>query len=192
MFITLPVPLGCASHGAMGRSRGGNMYSSVGVRKHFSQAANASLGGGCGGSKHSSSGPALLLQVVAASLAASAVRSAGVGLERRVQRTRRCLCTQATKEDSMVVHKSIVYGHEQEFPPSERVPGKLPTESVPGLRDWLWSRGLDRHFAAVDKWCLEMGAVDFGEVAEETEELAEFLGDALTEEERRVLLRFGY
>uniref|UniRef100_A0A7R9ZY62 Uncharacterized protein n=1 Tax=Pyrodinium bahamense TaxID=73915 RepID=A0A7R9ZY62_9DINO len=62
-------------------------------------------------------------------------------------------------------------------------------ESVKGLRDWLWARGLERHFPAVDEWCLEMGAAEFGEVAESASELAEYLGDALSEEERELLLR---
>eukprot|EP00929_Paragymnodinium_shiwhaense_P121043 TRINITY_DN93161_c0_g1_i1.p1 TRINITY_DN93161_c0_g1~~TRINITY_DN93161_c0_g1_i1.p1 ORF type:complete len:190 (-),score=21.93 TRINITY_DN93161_c0_g1_i1:182-751(-) len=89
---------------------------------------------------------------------------------------------------------SIDDGDETKYPPSLRVDAEgerveMERESVPGLRDWLWSRNLDRHFEAVDRWCVEMGAADFGEVADSSEELADFLGDALTDEERAVLLR---
>eukprot|EP00931_Biecheleriopsis_adriatica_P106650 TRINITY_DN81059_c0_g1_i1.p1 TRINITY_DN81059_c0_g1~~TRINITY_DN81059_c0_g1_i1.p1 ORF type:complete len:406 (+),score=48.42 TRINITY_DN81059_c0_g1_i1:45-1262(+) len=62
-------------------------------------------------------------------------------------------------------------------------------ECVPGLRDWVWARGLDRHFTAINTWCLEMGAADFSEVADNGRDLAEYLGDALNDRERQSLCR---
>mmetsp|Transcript_109598 Transcript_109598/g.341572 ORF Transcript_109598/g.341572 Transcript_109598/m.341572 type:complete len:127 (+) Transcript_109598:593-973(+) len=62
-------------------------------------------------------------------------------------------------------------------------------ERVPGLLMWLESRELVRHLERVTAWCDEMGAADFMEVAENTADLAEHLGDALTPEERERLLR---
>eukprot|EP00448_Togula_jolla_P009216 CAMPEP_0170608548 /NCGR_PEP_ID=MMETSP0224-20130122/21641_1 /TAXON_ID=285029 /ORGANISM="Togula jolla, Strain CCCM 725" /LENGTH=180 /DNA_ID=CAMNT_0010933777 /DNA_START=1 /DNA_END=540 /DNA_ORIENTATION=- len=56
-------------------------------------------------------------------------------------------------------------------------------ECVEGLRDWLWARGLERHFVAVNEWCREMGPADFVEVADNRDDLAEYLGKALTKEE---------
>ena len=62
-------------------------------------------------------------------------------------------------------------------------------ESVPGLRDWLWSRGCADHFVLANKWCEEMGAADFQEVADNAVELAEYLGPNLTADERDRLTR---
>jgi len=62
-------------------------------------------------------------------------------------------------------------------------------ECVPGLRDWLWAVEIERHYEAVNTWCYEMGAASFSEVAENAVDLAEYLGDALNEEERRILTR---
>eukprot|EP00439_Symbiodinium_sp_Y106_P073219 s3984_g13.t1 len=57
-------------------------------------------------------------------------------------------------------------------------------EAFRGVRDWLDARGLRRHFPAVNQWCKEMGAEDIIDLIENTEEIAEFLGDALNENER--------
>ncbi|CAE7679978.1 unnamed protein product [Symbiodinium necroappetens] len=57
-------------------------------------------------------------------------------------------------------------------------------EAFPGVRDWLDARGLRPHFPAVNQWCKEMGAEDIIDLIENTEEIAEFLGDALNENER--------
>lgn len=49
-------------------------------------------------------------------------------------------------------------------------------EAVSGLREWLASRGLSRHFDMVNKWCETMGATDLFEVVESTQEIADGLG----------------
>jgi len=64
-----------------------------------------------------------------------------------------------------------------------------PDSSVPGLWDWLETRGLCRHFSDVEAWAQEMGAIDFVEVAENSEELADFLGTKLSQKEREQLLQ---
>ncbi|CAE7253004.1 unnamed protein product [Symbiodinium natans] len=60
-------------------------------------------------------------------------------------------------------------------------------EAFRGVRDWLDARGLRRHFPAVNQWCKEMGAEDIIDLIENTEEIAELLGDALNENERAAL-----
>mmetsp|Transcript_122825 Transcript_122825/g.306785 ORF Transcript_122825/g.306785 Transcript_122825/m.306785 type:complete len:171 (-) Transcript_122825:120-632(-) len=67
-----------------------------------------------------------------------------------------------------------------------------PEESVPDLRAWLRTRSLLRHFEAVDKWCVDMGATDIFEVMDNVESIAEHLGDALTWQDRANLLRDKY
>lgn len=62
-------------------------------------------------------------------------------------------------------------------------------EAVPGLRNWLWARGLIQHLDAANAWCYEMGAADFAEVAENVASLDAYLGDGLNQEERDRLLR---
>eukprot|EP00933_Yihiella_yeosuensis_P042406 TRINITY_DN36979_c0_g1_i1.p1 TRINITY_DN36979_c0_g1~~TRINITY_DN36979_c0_g1_i1.p1 ORF type:complete len:183 (+),score=38.78 TRINITY_DN36979_c0_g1_i1:107-655(+) len=62
-------------------------------------------------------------------------------------------------------------------------------EAVKGLLDWLWARDLEAHYPAVNEWCKEMGAADFVEVAENASELADYLGDALTPDEKKELKR---
>merc|ERR1712032_1017545 len=90
----------------------------------------------------------------------------------------------------------VVIGRKRGGPPmpdfsfdglEEEEPG--PVGHVAGLYDWLETRGLCRHFDAVNEWCFDVGAVDFSEVAENTDDLAEFLGDSLTREEKTRLLR---
>jgi len=61
-------------------------------------------------------------------------------------------------------------------------------EKVRGLRLWLAARELQQHLEGVNKWCAEMGAAEVSEVAENRDDVADFLGDALTEEERERLL----
>eukprot|EP00446_Apocalathium_sp_SHHI-4_P009597 CAMPEP_0177166616 /NCGR_PEP_ID=MMETSP0367-20130122/8123_1 /TAXON_ID=447022 ORGANISM="Scrippsiella hangoei-like, Strain SHHI-4" /NCGR_SAMPLE_ID=MMETSP0367 /ASSEMBLY_ACC=CAM_ASM_000362 /LENGTH=199 /DNA_ID=CAMNT_0018612685 /DNA_START=10 /DNA_END=609 /DNA_ORIENTATION=- len=65
---------------------------------------------------------------------------------------------------------------------------ELP-EAVPNLKNWVWARGLIRHFEAINLWTIDMGAADFAEVADNADELAKFLGDELSAEERERLLR---
>lgn len=61
-------------------------------------------------------------------------------------------------------------------------------EAVPGIRDWLRGMGISKHLAKVNEWCDEMGAVALSEVVDEREELADHLGDLLSEKERQKLL----
>mmetsp|Transcript_51133 Transcript_51133/g.95801 ORF Transcript_51133/g.95801 Transcript_51133/m.95801 type:complete len:197 (+) Transcript_51133:58-648(+) len=62
-----------------------------------------------------------------------------------------------------------------------------PDEAFRGVRDWLDARDMRRHYAAVNKWCKEMGAEDIRDLIENTEDIAEYLGDALNEKERAAL-----
>lgn len=62
-------------------------------------------------------------------------------------------------------------------------------EAVSGLCEWLSSRGLSRHFDMVNQWCENMGATDLFEVVESTNEIADCLGQELTDEERSMLVR---
>jgi hypothetical protein len=61
------------------------------------------------------------------------------------------------------------------------------TEAVPGLSLWLSGRKLGRHLADVNAWCKEMGALDLNEVVDNLEDIAEYLGDKVTDEEKLVL-----
>ena len=61
-------------------------------------------------------------------------------------------------------------------------------EVVRGLRDWLDCRGLRRHFVAVNEWCKEMGADDILDLIENTEDIADYLGNSLTPTERMNLV----
>lgn len=65
-------------------------------------------------------------------------------------------------------------------------------EAVPGIRDWLRLMGMAKHLGRVNEWCDEMGAVTLSEVVDEREELANSLGDLLSEKERQDLLRAGF
>jgi len=64
-----------------------------------------------------------------------------------------------------------------------------PGSSIPGLLDWLETRGLRQHLGDVEAWAQEMGAVDFVEIAENSEELADFLGNKLSKKEQEQLLQ---
>jgi len=89
----------------------------------------------------------------------------------------------------------VVQGRKRGGPPIPVVPDGSddaefqPAEHASGLYSWLETRGLCRHFDVVNEWCLDVGAVDFTEVAENTDDLAEFLDQRLTSEERIRLLR---
>lgn len=61
-------------------------------------------------------------------------------------------------------------------------------ESVEGLQAWLMKKGLGHHFEAVDRWCVEMGAVDITEVEECMQDLVDALADALTDDEKKAFL----
>lgn len=70
------------------------------------------------------------------------------------------------------------------------------TATVPeifsGLNAWLRVLGLVDHLEAVNEWCEENGAATLEEVVDGREDLAECLGDALNEAERRTLLERTY
>eukprot|EP00933_Yihiella_yeosuensis_P060026 TRINITY_DN6198_c0_g3_i1.p1 TRINITY_DN6198_c0_g3~~TRINITY_DN6198_c0_g3_i1.p1 ORF type:complete len:523 (+),score=92.88 TRINITY_DN6198_c0_g3_i1:73-1569(+) len=61
-------------------------------------------------------------------------------------------------------------------------------EAVPGIRTWLMLIYLDQYLEVVNAWCDEMGAATLEEVIEGREDLADYLGDILSDEERRALL----
>jgi len=63
-------------------------------------------------------------------------------------------------------------------------------ETIPSLHLWLTTRGLERHMQAANTWCYEMGATDINEVVDNKEDFADYLGDALTEEERDRLFSY--
>jgi len=67
---------------------------------------------------------------------------------------------------------------------------KEVVENVPSLNLWMSTRGLERHMDAANAWCEEMGALDINEVVDNKEDLMDFIGDALTEEERERLLQY--
>lgn len=62
-------------------------------------------------------------------------------------------------------------------------------EVIHGLMDWLEARRLRHHHAAITAWAADLGAVDFVEVAENADELVEFMGNRLTGAERLRLLK---
>ncbi|CAK0812318.1 unnamed protein product [Prorocentrum cordatum] len=64
-------------------------------------------------------------------------------------------------------------------------------EEVPGLADWVIARGIHMHVDKVNEWCREMGPADLQEVVENEEDLAEYLGELLTPEQRDRFGRLG-
>jgi len=65
-------------------------------------------------------------------------------------------------------------------------------EAVDGLRMWLMVLGLEQHLEAANEWCEEMGASHMEEVVDAREDLVEWLGDKLCEEEKKALLERLY
>jgi len=61
-------------------------------------------------------------------------------------------------------------------------------EHVKGLQLWMSTRGLEKHLKAANEWCIEMGAADINEVAENKVDLADNL--ALSPDERDQLLAY--
>lgn len=71
------------------------------------------------------------------------------------------------------------------------VPSRVAAvERVSGMSLWLSTRGLGRVLDKANEWCIEMGACELGEVVDNREDLADFLGDDLTAEEREQFLCF--
>ncbi|CAK0812319.1 unnamed protein product [Prorocentrum cordatum] len=64
-------------------------------------------------------------------------------------------------------------------------------EEVPGLADWVIARGIHMHVDKVNEWCREMGPADLQEVVENEEDLAEYLGELLTPDQRDRFGRLG-
>eukprot|EP00931_Biecheleriopsis_adriatica_P106155 TRINITY_DN80661_c0_g1_i1.p1 TRINITY_DN80661_c0_g1~~TRINITY_DN80661_c0_g1_i1.p1 ORF type:complete len:208 (-),score=46.36 TRINITY_DN80661_c0_g1_i1:136-711(-) len=62
-------------------------------------------------------------------------------------------------------------------------------EAFTGLVDWLKCRGCKQHYHKVNAWCKEMGAESIIDLIENTEDIAELLGDSLSKEQRLALLR---
>uniref|UniRef100_A0A7S2QDM3 Uncharacterized protein n=1 Tax=Zooxanthella nutricula TaxID=1333877 RepID=A0A7S2QDM3_9DINO len=63
-------------------------------------------------------------------------------------------------------------------------------EYVQSLNTWLSGRGCDKYFHAANQWCRDMGAADIVEVADNKEDLADFLEEehGMTAEERAQLV----
>jgi len=57
-------------------------------------------------------------------------------------------------------------------------------EPVEGLKAWLTTRGMERHYGKVSEWCKEMEVVELMEIVDSVEELVDFLGDEITDKER--------
>ena len=66
------------------------------------------------------------------------------------------------------------------------------SEAVAGLNLWMTTRDLEPYLAAANNWCNEMGATDLNEVADNKQDLADFLETehGLSEEERQRLVQY--
>jgi len=66
------------------------------------------------------------------------------------------------------------------------------SEAIPGLHLWMTTRDLESYMAAANTWCDEMGATDLNEVADNKQELADFLQTehGMSEDERQRLVQY--
>lgn len=66
------------------------------------------------------------------------------------------------------------------------------SEVIPGLHLWMTTRDLESYMGAANTWCDEMGATDLNEVADNKQELADFLQTehGMSEDERQRLVQY--